>query len=72
MLAAFVSAAAIVIFAIRGTVQWTETSYMLLGALLGGYLGGHLIRVLPAFVVRWFVVVAGFVMTVIYAVQYWF
>jgi uncharacterized membrane protein YfcA len=45
---------------------------MLLGALLGGYLGGHLIRVLPAFVVRWFVVVAGFVMTVIYAVQYWF
>jgi uncharacterized protein len=72
MLAAFVSAAAIVIFVVRGTVEWTETSYMLLGALLGGYLGGHLIRVLPAFIVRWFVIVAGFAMTVVYAVQYWF
>lgn len=72
MLAAFVSAAAIVIFVVKGTVRWPETSCMLLGALLGGYLGGHLIRVLPAFIVRWFVIVAGIVMTIIYAEQYWF
>ncbi|MCY0388973.1 sulfite exporter TauE/SafE family protein [Robbsia sp. Bb-Pol-6] len=72
LLASFVSIAAIIIFVAKGMVQWRETIYMLIGALLGGYLGGHLIRVLPAVVVRWFVLVAGTVMTAIYAAQYWF
>lgn len=72
LLATFVSASAIVIFIADGTVSWTETLVMLVGALVGGYLGGHLIRVLPAWAVRGFVLVAGVVMTVIYAKQYWF
>ena len=45
---------------------------MLAGALLGGYLGGYLIRVLPAQAVRLFVIVTGAAMTIIYAARYWF
>ena len=44
---------------------------MLFGALFGGYLGGYLVRILPGSVVRWFVIVTGAVMTVVYAVKYW-
>ncbi|MBB3461639.1 hypothetical protein [Rhizobium sp. BK377] len=38
---------------------------------VGGYLGGALVRVLPANVVHWFVILAGTVMTIVYAVKYW-
>ncbi len=41
---------------------------MLAGALIGGYL----VRVLPAIVVRRFVIAAGTVMTLIYAYRYGF
>jgi len=71
ILATFVSTSAIVIFIVDGSVRWKETLIMLLGALLGGYLGGHLIRVLPAMAVRRFILIAGFIMTIIYAKKYW-
>ncbi|TWC05206.1 AraC-like protein [Bradyrhizobium macuxiense] len=72
LLATCVSLAATLIFIVQGAVRWPETLAMLLGAVAGGYAGGHLIRVLPAPVVRQFVIVAGAVMTVIYAARYWF
>lgn len=71
LLATSVSMAAIVIFIAEGAVHWPETLTMLSGALAGGYLGGYLVRVLPAGVVRWFVIVTGTAMTVVYAVKYW-
>ncbi len=72
LLATCVSLAATVIFIVQGAVRWPETVAMLIGAMIGGYAGGHLIRVLPATIVRQFVIVAGAVMTVIYAARYWF
>jgi len=72
LLATCVSLAATVIFIVQGAVRWPETAAMLLGAMIGGYAGGHLIRVLPADTVRQFVIVAGAAMTVIYAARYWF
>ncbi|MDH2381882.1 sulfite exporter TauE/SafE family protein [Bradyrhizobium sp. CER78] len=72
LLATCVSLAATLIFIVQEAVRWPETLAMLLGAMAGGYAGGHLIRVLPAPVVRQFVIVAGAVMTVIYAARYWF
>ncbi|WP_050422632.1 sulfite exporter TauE/SafE family protein [Bradyrhizobium tropiciagri] len=71
LLATCVSLAATLIFIVEGAVRWPETLAMLLGAMAGGYAGGYLIRVLPAPVVRRFVIVAGAVMTVIYAARYW-
>lgn len=72
LLATAVSLAAITIFIVQDAVQWPETLIMLSGALLGGYIGGLLVRVLPAYIVRWFVIVAGIVMSVLYAQRYWF
>jgi uncharacterized membrane protein YfcA len=72
LLASSVSLAAVVIFILQDAVRWHETAFMLGGALIGGYAGGHLIRVLPARNVRHFVIIAGVVMTVIYAARYWF
>lgn len=71
-MAGIVSLSAILIFTIQGVVAWAPTLVMLLGALAGGYLGGYLIRVLPAQWVRGGVIVAGIIMTVIYANRYWF
>ncbi|NEU94555.1 sulfite exporter TauE/SafE family protein [Bradyrhizobium uaiense] len=72
LLATCVSLAATLIFIVQGAVRWPETSVMLVGAMVGGYAGGYLIRILPAHIVRQFVIVAGAVMTVIYAARYWF
>lgn len=72
VLASCVSLAAIVIFIAQGMVRWPPTLLMLAGALIGGYAGGALVRVLPAGVVRWFVIVSGAIMTVVYARKYWF
>ncbi len=71
LLATSVSMAAVVIFIVQRAVHWPETLTMLSGALVGGYLGGYLVRVLPATIVRWFVILTGTVMTVVYAVKYW-
>lgn len=71
LLAAGVSLAAISVFIFQGLVQWPETLCMLTGALLGGYAGGRLIRILPARMIRVFVITAGLLMTIIYAQHYW-
>jgi uncharacterized membrane protein YfcA len=71
LLATWVTFTAIVIFISKGMVQWHETLYMLCGAIAGGYAGGLLIRVLPANCVRYFVIVAGVLMSVVYAIKYW-
>ena len=72
LLATWVTFTAIVIFISKGMVQWHETLYMLGGAIAGGYAGGLLIRVLPASYVRYFVIIAGVLMSVVYAIKYWF
>lgn len=71
LLATAVSLAAIAIFIVQGAVQWPATLIMLMGALIGGYAGGLLVRVLPPYIVRWFVIVAGIVMSLVYAQRYW-
>lgn len=72
LLATCVSLAAMALFVARGAVAWPETLAMLAGALAGGYAGGHLIRVLPARLVRLGVIIVGSVLTVVYALRIWF
>ena len=71
VLATAVSVATIVTFASRDVISWAETSVMLCGAVSGGLLGGHLIRVLPAMLVRRIIIAVGILMTMIYAAKYW-
>ena len=72
LLATGVSLAAVAIFMFQDVVRWPETTSMMVGALIGGFAGGHLVRVLPAERIRQFVIMAGVVMTLIYAARYWF
>jgi len=71
LLASVVSAVTIAIFVIQGVVSWPETIVMLLGAVLGGFLGGRLIAVLSPATVRAIVILAGTAMTLVYAWRYW-
>ena len=72
LLATGVSIAATAIFIEQGAVRWSETLIMLVGAVLGGYAGGFLIRVLPGEWVRRAVIAAACAMFVIYAGRHWF
>ena len=71
LLASTVAIAANLFFLLRGAVHWPLALPMLLGAIAGGYAGGHLVRVLPANVVRGVVLTAGAVMSIVYAFKYW-
>ncbi|HEY8603074.1 sulfite exporter TauE/SafE family protein [Tsuneonella suprasediminis] len=71
LLASVVAVAANLFFLLRGAVHWPSAFPMLLGAIVGGYAGGHLVRVLPANVVRGVVLTAGSVMSIVYAFKYW-
>jgi len=71
LLASVVSAVTIAIFVMQGVVSWPETTVMLVGAMLGGFLGGRLIAVLSPATVRAIVVLAGTLMTLVYAWRYW-
>lgn len=71
LLASVVSAVTIMVFVIRGVISWPETTVMLVGAVVGGFLGGRLIAVLTPATVRAIVVLAGTVMTLVYAWRYW-
>jgi len=72
ILASVVSFATMVIFIAQGLIGWTETLIMLVGTVSGGFLGGRLIRILPAWAIRNVVIVAGAVLTLVYAYRTWF
>jgi uncharacterized membrane protein YfcA len=52
-------------------IAWNETLVMICGTALGGYMGGRLVKVLPAPTVRAVICVSGVVMTAIYVKRYW-
>jgi len=63
--------AGVVIFAASGVIHWPSTLIMLAGALVGGYVGGMLVSVLPVAWVRAAIVFLGTAMTAAYAWRYW-
>ncbi len=71
LLSGLTSIVAVAIFVVQGAVSWPETIAMMLGALIGGYAGGRLARVLPAAALYWIVVAIGSIITVHYARRYW-
>jgi uncharacterized membrane protein YfcA len=62
---------AVVVFVGQGVVAWVPALAMMAGALVGGFLGGRAVRVLPPALVRWIVIAAGTVLTAVYAWRYW-
>lgn len=71
LLAGLTSLVAVVIFVPQGIVAWPPTLTMMAGALVGGFVGGRLVRVLSPGVVRGIVIAAGTILTLVYAWRYW-
>jgi uncharacterized protein len=71
LLSGLTSFVAVVVFVLQGVVAWPATLAMMAGALIGGFAGGRLVRILPPTPVRWVVIAAGAVLTVVYAWRYW-
>jgi uncharacterized membrane protein YfcA len=71
LLAGLMSIVAVIVFVAQATVAWPPALVMMVGTLAGGFLGGRLVRVLPGAWVRAAVIVAGTVLTVVYARRYW-
>lgn len=71
LLATIVSLASTTIFILQGAISWPQTFIMLIGALIGGFMGGYLIRVLPAEWVRRAVIVSRCLLSIIYGIRYW-
>ena len=61
-----VSAISVVIFAAAGIVAWSQALIMMVGALLGGYLGAPIARALPQSWVRVGIALTGLTMSLIF------
>lgn len=65
------NASAAVIFLFSGRVYWWVALVMAVAAIVGGYAGGRLADKLDASRFRIVVVVAGVVLTIVYAIKVW-
>ena len=72
LLSALTSFVAVIVFVFQGVVAWPPALLVMAGAVIGGFLGGRLARVLPSEAMRWIVINVGTVLTIIYAYRYWF
>ena len=64
-----INAAGALVFVFSGHVLWVTAAVMLICALGGGYLGGHLATRLPAVVLQRVVIGVGVVVAVVYSVR---
>jgi uncharacterized membrane protein YfcA len=71
LLGTLIGLVAAAIFVWRGAVAWPQALAVMLGALVGGFLGGRLVRVLPPGLLRSIVIVVGSGLALYYAWRYW-
>ena len=64
--------AAALLFVFSGKINWSVAIVMMIGALLGGSMGGRLARRLKPNVLRWIVVTIGFIVGMVYLVKTYF
>jgi len=69
LLAAAVNTVAAVVFIFAGSVDWVIAVLLIVGSTIGGYLGAHFGRRLPAVALRWFIAVIGLVAVVLLVVR---
>jgi hypothetical protein len=69
LLVSAANSAAVLCFVIAGAVWWAEMLAMMVSAIAGGYYGARVARLLPAAVVRWFVVALSATVTVAFFVR---
>jgi len=70
LLAAAINGAAVITFIVAGAVVWPQALLMIVGAAVGGYGGAHFAQKLDPRLVRGFVIVVGFSMTIYFLWKY--
>lgn len=60
---------AVVLFIIAGLVSWHETVIVGIASIIGGYLGVHFGRKMPAHVIRWLVIGVGAALTLYFFIR---
>jgi uncharacterized membrane protein YfcA len=63
VLGSIINGVAVVVFLLAGKVMWHQFGVMVIGAVMGGYMGARIARRLPQKPVRRFVIGAGMTMT---------
>jgi len=61
-----ISVVSVATFAVAGLILWKEGALMMVGAILGGYAGAGLARVLPASIVRFTITLIGLGMSAVF------
>jgi uncharacterized membrane protein YfcA len=61
-----INGAAVVIFVVKGVIHWPIALTLIAGAIVGGYLGARVARLIPAAWLRIAVITAGSILTLIY------
>ncbi len=69
LLTSFVNGVAVLTFAIFGAVVWPQALLMVVGAIIGGYGGAYYARQLDPRIVRAFVILVGFGMTIYFFIR---
>jgi uncharacterized protein len=62
---------AVLTFVVAGAVAWRQGLWIIMGAIVGGYLGAHYAQKLPRGLVRASVVIVGVAMTAYFFVKAW-
>ncbi len=71
LLSGLTSVLAVAVFVAQDVVAWAPALVVMAGATVGGFVGGRLVRVVPARWLRAAVIAVGAVLTVVYARKYW-
>ncbi len=71
LLGAIVTAVSVLVLTISGLVSWPHTVFAFLGAVLGGFLGVPLARLLPDIWLKRLVIAVGIVLSIYYFLKYY-
>jgi uncharacterized membrane protein YfcA len=68
LLTTFINGVAVIIFIVRGVVEWPQAIVMIVGAIIGGYGAAYFARKIDQRIVRAFVILVGVSMTIYFFV----
>jgi uncharacterized membrane protein YfcA len=69
LLTTFINGVAVIIFIVRGVVEWPQAIVMIVGAIIGGYGAAYFARKIDQRFVRVFVILVGVSMTIYFFVR---
>jgi uncharacterized membrane protein YfcA len=72
LLGALITSVSVIVLSVSGLVSWPHTVFAFIGAVIGGFLGVPLARLLPDKWLRHLVIFIGIFLTVYYFAKYYF